>query len=105
MKKIIIALCTAFAAGCQHSPEVRISTYDPCFVYPVGTKFAVGCSWDGARSDFNMKGCFESVGIPVTETIRPGETRSTFDQMDGPQDGREAIRRANAMRECISKGM
>ena len=105
MKKTITALCVIFVAGCQHASEVlRLPTYDPCFVHPVGTEFLVSCSWTG-KSDFDMKKCIEGAGIPVTETVRPGETNRTYSTAIGPADSGEAIRRANAMRYCISKDM
>ena len=108
MKKTIVVLCTAIAAGCQHSPEVELTDfpiYDPCFVYPVETEFRVSCNWNSGESDFDMKGCIESAGMPVTKTVLPGETRITYHLADGTPDKGEAIRRANAMRLCISKDM
>ena len=105
MKSSIIALCVVLVAGCQHTPEVRFSTYDPCFVYPVGTEFMVSCNWDSGESDFDMKKCIESAGMPVTKTVLPGETNITYHLADGTPDSGEAIRRANVMRLCISKDM
>ena len=106
MKKTSIALCTAFVAGCQHAPEMRFPTYDPCFIYPVrGAEFEFYCSWTSGNSNFDVKKCIESAGIPVTATVPPGQTNATYDPTDGPYDKGEALRRANAARECISKDM